>query len=60
MGIQPEGEQLRKAIRWVSSRREEEPGANLYALLQEASMKFDLSPKDQDFLTRFFTEKNKK
>ncbi len=54
--IQPEGEQLRKAIRWVSGRREEDPKAKLFALLQDASMKFDLSPKDQELLTHFFTE----
>ena len=60
MGIQPEGEQMRKAIRWVSSRREEEPGANLSVLLEEASMKFDLSPKDQEFLMRFFIEKKER
>ncbi len=54
MDIQPEGEQLRKAIRWVSGRREEDPGAELFALLQEASIRFDLSPKDGDLLTHFF------
>ncbi|MDA8088242.1 MAG: hypothetical protein M0Z75_16285 [Nitrospiraceae bacterium] len=58
MDIQPEGEQIRKAIRWVSAMREENPKATLFALLQEAAMKFDLSPKDQEFLTHFFTEKS--
>ena len=57
MDIQPEGEQIRKAIRWVSGKREEDPKATLFALLQEASMKFDLSPKDQEFLTHFFMGK---
>ena len=56
--IQPEGEQLRKAIRWVSGMREEDPKEKLFALLQDASMKFDLSPKDQELLTHFFTEKS--
>ncbi len=54
MDIQPEGEQLRKAIRWVSGRRDEAPGAELFVLLQEASMRFDLSPKDHELLTHFF------
>ncbi len=59
MDIQPEGEQLRKAIRWVSGRKEEDPKATLFALLQEASMKFDLSPKDQEFLMHFFAGQQK-
>ena len=57
MSIQPEGEQLRKAIKWVSNERLDNPGVNLSSLIGDACLKFDLPPKDAEFLMRFFTEK---
>jgi len=60
MGIQPEGEQLRKAIRWISEKLQNREGATLSQLLAEACLKFDLSPADSEFLMRFFLEKKKK
>jgi hypothetical protein len=53
MSIQPEGEDLRKAIKWISEMREEEPDKSLTRLVEEAGAKFDLPPKDQEFLYRF-------
>lgn len=58
MSILPEGEQLRKAIKWVSDRRIDEPEAGLSGLVQEACLKFDLSPKDTDVLLDFFIERD--
>ena len=55
MSIQPEGEQIRKAVRWISGQREENPGANLSKLIGEACALFDLSPKDTDVLIHFLT-----
>ena len=59
MNILPEGEQIRRAVKWISGRREEEPGTSLHKLIQEACLHFDLSPKDCDFLTNFFTRESK-
>ena len=56
MSIQPEGEDLRKAVRWVSEERKFSPEKNLKQLVEEAGLKFDLSPKDQEFLARFVIE----
>ncbi len=56
MSIQPEGEDLRKAVKWVSEERKFSPGKNLKQLVEEAGLKFDLSPKDQEFLARFVIE----
>jgi len=53
MSIQPEGEDLRKAIKWISEMRQEEPDKSLARLVEEAGAKFDLPPKDQEFLYRF-------
>lgn len=57
MSILPDGEQFRRAVKWISDQRVEDPEAKLGPLLEQASLKFDLSPKDEDFLINFFTEK---
>lgn len=59
MTIQPEGEDVRKATRWISDERLHKPGASLTHLIQQACVKFDLTPKDAEFLMRFFTQKEK-
>ena len=56
MSILPEGEQLKKAIKWISVERLDNPGASLFKLIEEASLKFDLPPKDEEFLAHFFIE----
>jgi len=53
MSIQPKGESLRKAVKWISDERTLNPGKNLQLIVDEASMKFNLSPKDSQFLSRF-------
>ena len=53
MSIQPEGEDLRKAVKWVSEERKFNPKRKLRELIGEACLKFDLSPKDTEFLFRF-------
>ena len=54
MSILPEGEDLRKAVTWISEERQTDPNANLSKLIQSACMKFDLSPKDAEFLDKFY------
>ena len=56
MSIQPEGEDLRKAVKWVSEERKANAKANLQKLVQEASLRFNLSPADGEFLARFVKE----
>lgn len=55
MSILPEGEQLRRAVKWISGERLDNPGASLSKLIGEACLKFDLAPKDAEFLLHFFT-----
>ena len=57
MKLLPEGEQLRKAIRWISKKRIEHPDASFAKLIDDACLGFDLSPKDAVFLKHFFAEK---
>jgi len=58
MTVQPEGEDLRKATRWISDERLSKPGASLASLIEQACVKFDLPPNDAEFLMRFFAEKD--
>jgi hypothetical protein len=54
--VMPEGAAVRKAVQWVSKMREGGAKEPLAILIDQASARFNLSPKDSDFLTRFFTE----
>ena len=56
MSIQPEGEDLRKAVKWISEEQNFNPEKNLKQLVEEAGMKFNLSPKRQEFLSGFIAE----
>ncbi len=60
MSIQPEGEDLRKATKWISTERMSDQPAKLSDLIEQASVKFDLPPTDTEFLMRFFSNKDTK
>jgi hypothetical protein len=47
---------LKKAVAWISQRRQENPSASLATLVEEASRRFDLNPIQTDFLYRHFTQ----
>ncbi len=49
-GILPSGDALRRALRWLDERRREEPGASRIKLVDEAAIRFDLSPNEVEFL----------
>ncbi len=57
MSILPEGEQLRRAIKWISDVHTENPATSLTKLIEDACLKFDLPPKDAESLARFLTKK---
>ena len=52
-GIEPEGEHLRLAVRWLS---ENAPISK--DTIEEASQRFDLSPLEEAFLFREFLQKD--
>ena len=56
--IMPEGEDLKKAVQWISAKLEETKTEPLAILKENAVFKFDLSSKDADFLTRFLGKRN--
>ena len=52
--IQPEGEDIRKAVKWISEERKYGTGKTFLKLIEEAGLKFDLSPMDTEYLINFF------
>ena len=58
MNILPEGEDLRKAVKWIDEMLQDKTEKSISELIGEASLKFDLPPKDQEFLFRNFCKKD--
>ena len=52
--VMPEGEAIRKAVKWISAELEEDVNKSIQRLVNEAVTRFDLSPKDAEFLTAFY------
>lgn len=52
MSILPEGEELRKAVKWISEMRQDAPERKLADLINEAGLRFNLSPNDEACLAR--------
>ncbi len=50
--IQPQGEKLKKAVKWISEKRKSDPETSPAKLVDDAGFQFDLSPKDSEFLLR--------
>jgi hypothetical protein len=55
--IQPEGEALRKAVKWISEERKFNPQKSHAKLIEEACLTYNLSPKDAEYLQRFVQKK---
>ncbi len=53
--IHPPGDKMQKAIKDFSQQLEEKPAIDRRKLLERVVIKFDLSPKECDFLERHFT-----
>ena len=54
--IQPKGEQLRQAVKWISDQRGDRPDVSISRLIEEASLRFNLTPKDEVYLESFYRE----
>ena len=55
--VMPDGDDLRNAVKWVSANIQESPGQLVQPLVQQAIFKFDLSPRDAEFLIGFFSQR---
>lgn len=55
--IMPQNEMTRKAVTWISEMQGNEPGKSISVLVEEAAVRFNLGPKDVEFLLRFYKDK---
>ncbi len=53
--IMPQSELTKKAINWICEQKEA-VDTPLSALIEQAAVRFNLGPKDVQFLERFFKE----
>ena len=53
--IQPAGDKLKKALRWLSEANQECPDQKREDILREAETRFDLSPAECVFLDNNFS-----
>jgi hypothetical protein len=51
-----EGEALRRAVQWISDRKRDQPGLPLWRAIDEASVRFDLTPAEEQFLLQNWRE----
>jgi hypothetical protein len=54
--IQPQGEAIRKAVKWISEERQTGSTVNDSRLVEQAAVKFNLSPHEVEFLSKFVKE----
>ena len=51
--IQPDGEMIRKAVKWISEERLSDPSKKHRQLIGDAAIHFNLSPKEVEYLDNF-------
>ena len=56
--VQPDSENFKRATKWILEERKFGPQRPVSKLIQEACMKFDLSPLEAEFLGRFVKDEN--
>lgn len=52
--IQPKGEKVRQAVRWISEEHLEDEAKNFKALIAQAARRFNLSPVEEEYLRGFY------
>jgi len=52
----PRGEEVRRAVAWVSDRKRAEPERRFSDFANEATLRFDLNPLQAEALLRFFRD----
>ena len=51
--IQPDGEMIRKAVKWISEERQIDPSKHLRQMIEAAALRFNLSPMEVEYLSNF-------
>ena len=50
--VQPKGENLRRAVKWISEERQYHPDLKYRNIIEEACLKFNLTPLDAQYLNK--------
>lgn len=50
--ILPSGDKMKKTLCWISDMLKDHPEKNRQQIISEAEIRFDLSPKECDFIDR--------
>ena len=50
--VQPDGEMIRKAVQWISDELKDHPQQKRRTVIEQAAVKFNLSPKDVEYLEK--------
>ncbi len=56
MNIQPQGENLRKAVKWIAEEKKAGSPQSRQQLIEAACLKFNLTPMEAEYLARSFKE----
>ena len=51
--IQPDGEMIRKAVKWISEERQTDQSKKHQQMIEEAAIRFNLSPMEVEYLSNF-------
>ncbi len=54
--IMPSGDKMKKAIRWISDTLLDHPEKTRKQVIREAELRFDLTPKECEFLDKNFDD----
>ena len=54
--IQPDGEMIRKAVKWISEERQTDQPKKHQQMIEEAAIRFNLSPMEVEYLSNFLRE----
>ena len=56
MTMQPEGESLRKAVKWIAEEEKAGSSKSRQELIQAACLQFNLTPMEAEYLSRSFKD----
>ena len=54
--IQPDGESIRRAVKWISEERQTDPSQKRQQMVEKAAVRFNLSPMEVEYLNNFLKE----
>ncbi len=57
--LEKRGDNIAKAITYIDEKLKIDPDVRISRLISESGSRFNLTPKDEEYLARFFKDRNK-